>query len=65
MIQESGSIPSSNRKESPLPRAVEKESFLKVERGQKGEIMTREHIASGKVAFLRQMEGDLSGGLSH
>lgn len=37
--------------------AVRKERFLKVEKGQKQETISKEHIVSGKVTLLREMEG--------
>ena len=53
-MHESGSSPSSNKKE--LPQAVERNGFLKAERGWKKEIISKECIVSGKVTFLRRME---------
>ena len=55
MIHISGSSPSSNRK--VLRLAVEKDTFLKMERGEKKKISCKECIVSRKVILLRGMKG--------
>ena len=46
-----------NSNREALPQAEEKRYFLKAERGWKEEIISKERIISGKVAFLEGMEG--------
>lgn len=50
-----------------LHRTVEKERFLKIERGQKKIIISKECIVTSKIVLLREREraylaGDLTGG---
>ena len=58
MIHESGSNPSSNKKE--LQRATEKEKILKAERGWDKEVIKKKkRIISGNVTFLWGTKGSI------